>query len=88
MSEEEVSPAEEEKSETPASDDAVSVGKKDNSGIREKFRLTADEDILQDIKPSIFAFTPMYGVALLILFAHWMCELDWDDGTTMASIID
>ena len=31
MSEEEVSPAEEEKSETPASDDAVSVGKKDNS---------------------------------------------------------
>lgn len=89
MSDEEVSPAEEKTTEVPSADDVANVGKNDSkAGIREKFRLTADEEILQDIKPSIFAFTPMYGVALLILFAHWMFEMDWDDGTTMSSIID
>lgn len=89
MSDEEVSPAEEKTTELPSTDDVANVGKNDSkAGIREKFRLTADEEILQDIKPSIFAFTPMYGVALLILFAHWMFEMDWDDGTTMSSIID
>ena len=89
MSDEEVSPAEEKTTEVPSTDDVANVGKNDsNAGIREKFRLTNDEEILQDIKPSIFAFTPMYGVALLILFAHWMFEMDWDDGTTMSSIID
>jgi len=89
MSDEEVSPAEEKTTEAPSTDDASKVGKNDSkAGIREKFRLTNDEEILQDIKPSIFAFTPMYGVALLILFAHWMFEMDWDDGTTMSSIID
>ena len=59
-----------------------------NSGLREKFRLTADENIMHDIKPSIFAFTPMYGVALLILFAHWMFEIDWSAESTMSKIID
>ena len=89
MSDEEVSPAEEKTTEVPSTDDVANVGKNDSkAGIREKFRLTNDEEILQDIKPSIFAFTPMYGVALLILFAHWMFEMDWDDGTTMSSIID
>lgn len=89
MSDEEVSSAEEKTTEVPSTDDVSKVGKNDsNAGIREKFRLTNDEEILQDIKPSIFAFTPMYGVALLILFAHWMFEMDWDDGTTMSSIID
>tara|TARA_B100000989_G_scaffold136953_1_gene101681 strand:+ start:3850 stop:4848 length:999 start_codon:yes stop_codon:yes gene_type:complete len=58
------------------------------SGLREKFRLTADENIMHDIKPSIFAFTPMYGVALLILFAHWMFEIDWSAESTMSKIID
>lgn len=89
MSDEEVSPAEENTTDEPSTDDVSTVEKTDTkAGIREKFRLTNDEDILQDIKPSIFAFTPMYGVALLILFAHWMFEMDWDDGTTMSSIID
>ena len=89
MSDEEVSSAEEKTTEVPSTDDVPKVGTNNsNAGIREKFRLTNDEEILQDIKPSIFAFTPMYGVALLILFAHWMFEMDWDDGTTMSSIID
>ena len=89
MSDEEVSSAEEKTTEVPSADEAPKVGTNNsNAGIREKFRLTNDEEILQDIKPSIFAFTPMYGVALLILFAHWMFEMDWDDGTTMSSIID
>lgn len=89
MSDEEVSPAEEKTTDIPSTDDVSKVENTDSkTGIREKFRLTADEEILQDIKPSIFAFTPMYGVALLILFAHWMFEMDWDDGTTMSSIID
>ena len=89
MSDEEVSPAEEKTTDEPSTDDVSTVEKTGTkAGIREKFRLTNDEDILQDIKPSIFAFTPMYGVALLILFAHWMFEIDWDDGTTMSSIID
>lgn len=89
MSDEEVSSAEEKTTEEPSTDDVSKVEKNESkSGIREKFRLTNDEEILQDIKPSIFAFTPMYGVALLILFAHWMFEMDWDDGTTMSSIID
>ena len=89
MSDEEVSPAEEKTTEMPSTDDVSKVETNDSkAGIREKFRLTNDEEILQDIKPSIFAFTPMYGVALLILFAHWMFEMDWHDGTTMSSIID
>ena len=58
------------------------------AGLREKFRLTADENIMHDVKPSIFAFTPMYGVALLILFAHWMFEIDWSGEGTMSQIID
>lgn len=89
MSDEEVSSAEEKTTEVPSADEVPKVEKNESkAGIREKFRLTNDEEILQDIKPSIFAFTPMYGVALLILFAHWMFEMDWDDGTTMSSIID
>ena len=89
MSDEEVSSAEEKTTDVPSADDVPKVETNNsNAGIREKFRLTNDEEILQDIKPSIFAFTPMYGVALLILFAHWMFEMDWDDGTTMSSIID
>ena len=89
MSDEEVSSAEEKTTEVPSADEVPKAGTNNsNAGIREKFRLTNDEEILQDIKPSIFAFTPMYGVALLILFAHWMFEMDWDDGTTMSSIID
>ncbi len=89
MSDEEVSSAEEETTETPTTEEAPKEEKKESSGaLREKFRLTSDEEILKDIKPSIFAFTPMYGVAALILFAHWMFEMDWDDGSTVSSIVD
>ena len=42
--------------ETEAPTEAVS----NNDSLREKFRLTGDEEILKDVKPSIFAFLPMY----------------------------
>mgnify|MGYP006254512241 CR=1 FL=1 len=43
--------------------------------LREKFRLTGDETIMKDVKPSIFAFLPMYLVAGLILGAHFLLSL-------------
>lgn len=89
MSDEEQPPVEEEKVENTAKEEASEAPAEDTSAsLREKFRLTGDEEILQDIKPSIFAFTPMYGIALLVLFAHWMFEIDWDgDGSTFATIM-
>ena len=41
------------------------------NSLREKFRLTGDETIMKDVKPSIFAFLPMYLIAGLILGAHF-----------------
>ena len=72
-----------------SSEEVVStVMKEENSKLKDKFRLTSDEQILKDIKPSLFAFVPMYVVALLILFAHWMFEINWDDGeSTLATIM-
>ena len=60
--------------ETEAPTEAVS----NNDSLREKFRLTGDEKILKDVKPSIFAFLPMYLVALIILGAHMLFGIDWD----------
>ena len=34
--------------------------------LKEKFRLTGDEEILKDVKPSFFAFLSMYFIALII----------------------
>ncbi|RJU88138.1 MAG: PH domain-containing protein [Candidatus Poseidoniales archaeon] len=93
MSDEEQPPAEEKNvEETPveesSSDVESTVLKEQNNKLKEKFRLTNDEKILKDIKPSIFAFVPMYIIALLILFAHWMFEINWDDGeSTLATIM-
>ena len=60
--------------ETEAPTEAVS----NNDSLREKFRLTGDEEILKDVKPSIFAFLPMYLVALIILGVHMLFGIDWD----------
>ena len=49
-----------------------------NSSLREKFRLTDDEEILKDVKPSFFAFIPMYLVALIVLGVHMLFGIDWD----------
>ena len=93
MSDEEQPPAEEKiDEETPVEESSPDVEstvlKEQNKKLKEKFRLTNDEKILKDIKPSIFAFVPMYIIALLILFAHWMFEINWDDGeSTLATIM-
>ena len=89
MSDEEQPPVEEEIAEnTPEEEVTKEATVSTSESLKQKFRLTNDEEILQDIKPSIFAFTPMYGVALLVLFAHWMFEIDWDgDGSTFSTIM-
>jgi len=46
--------------------------------LREKFRLTGDEEILKDVKPSFFAFIPMYVISLVILGVHMLFAIDWD----------
>ena len=40
--------------------------------------MTGDEEILKDVKPSIFAFVPMYLISLIILGAHLLFAIDWD----------
>ena len=72
----------------PSEEVTSTVLKDENNKLKDKFRLTSDEQILKDIKPSLFAFVPMYLVALLVLFAHWMFEINWDDGeSTLATIM-
>lgn len=68
---------------------ASSTNKNETSAkLREKFRLTSDEEILKHMKPSPLAFIPMYILAGVILFAHWMFEMDWEgDGSTVATIM-
>lgn len=51
------------------------------NSLREKFRLTGDETIMKDVKPSIFAFVPMYLIAGLILGAHFLFAIDWNTNT-------
>lgn len=89
MSDEEQPPAEEETTEeAPEKEAAEDAAVETSASLKQKFRLTSEEEILQDIKPSLFAFTPMYGIALLILFAHWMFEMTWDsDGSTFSTIM-
>jgi hypothetical protein len=89
MSDEEQPPAEEETTEeTPEKEASEDAAVETSASLKQKFRLTSEEEILQDIKPSLFAFTPMYGIALLILFAHWMFEMTWDsDGSTFSTIM-
>lgn len=56
---------------------ATEAGSTDDS-LKEKFRLTGDEEILKDVKPSFFAFLSMYFIALIILGAHLLFAIDWD----------
>jgi len=77
MSDEELSPVEEETSNT-VDDSAAETEAATSNSLIEKFRLTGDEEILKDVKPSIFAFIPMYLVAVLILGAHFLFAIDWN----------
>ena len=80
-----------------ASDDTITQTNNDDStnvsisdSFREKFRLTSDEEVLKDVKPSFFAFLPMYFIALLILGAHLLFAIDWDtdkDSSIIAKVM-
>ena len=68
-----------------SSDDTIATSKDTESAnvsnqesLTDKFRLTGDEEILKDVKPSFFAFIPMYLIALLVLGAHLLFAIDWD----------
>ena len=78
MSDEELSTeaAEEGNSQTETEEPENSTS--NQKSLREKFRLTGDEEILKDVKPSIFAFVPMYVISLIILGAHLLFAIDWD----------
>ena len=71
--------------------EAEAPSESSDKGLRDKFRLTPDEKIMKDVKPSIFAFTPMYFIALLILGVHllfgWGENLAPDDPSVIASIL-
>jgi hypothetical protein len=64
--------AEEEVSDAPAIDKAASEATKGNESLRKKFRLTADEEILKEIKPSPFAFISLYVVGALMFLTHFI----------------
>ena len=78
MSDEELSPETEENTESAAESQPNSEASKNDESLREKFRLTGDEEILKDVKPSFFAFIPMYLVGLIIFGAHMLFAIDWD----------
>lgn len=78
MSDEEVTPADTEELENTSEDEEVNHPVSSNESLREKFRLTGDEEILKDVKPSFFAFLPMYVISLIILGAHLLFAIDWD----------
>ena len=78
MSDEEVTPETTEETAVSTETEAPTEAVSNNDSLREKFRLTGDEKILKDVKPSIFAFLPMYLVALIILGAHMLFGIDWD----------
>ena len=78
MSDEEVTPETTETEEPDTEIETVSETPDTNNSLREKFRLTGDEEILKDVKPSFFAFLPMYLIALVILGAHMLFAVDWD----------
>lgn len=97
MSDEEETPESNEESSAPAEETAVAGTDKTtaletNQSLKEKFRLTKDEEILKTVKPSIFAFLPMYFLAALILGIHllfgWGSNLEAGDDTgTLATIL-
>ena len=79
MSDEELPPVEEETIEKDPVEKAPEEPQSSSKdSLRDKFRLTADEEILQDIKPSLFAFIPMYLISLIILGAHMLFAMDWN----------
>lgn len=92
MSDEELQPVEEETIEkVPVEEAPEEPLSSTKDSLRDKFRLTADEEILQDIKPSLFAFIPMYLLSLIILGAHMLFAIDWnassDDNILVTSMI-
>lgn len=54
----------------PAIEEAAAEGQKNVEVLRKKFRLTADEEILKEIKPSPFAFISLYVVGVLMFLIH------------------
>ncbi len=78
MSDEEVTPETTETEEPATENQTSSESPSANNSLREKFRLTGDEEILKDVKPSFFAFLPMYLISLIILSAHMLFAVDWD----------
>ena len=78
MSDEEVTPETTETEEPATENQTSSEAPSANNSLKEKFRLTDDEEILKDVKPSFFAFLPMYLISLIILGAHMLFAIDWD----------
>ena len=74
MSDEELST---ETAETSSEDTEIKTISEMNNALKDKFRLTQDEEILKDIKPSIFAFVPMYLIAIAIFGIHWLFSVNW-----------
>lgn len=61
-----------------------------SDAFREKFRLTSDEEVLRDVKPSFFAFLPLYFISVLILGAHLLFAIEWDtdkDSSLIAKVM-
>ena len=78
MTDEELPPESTEESNPEPENDAPTESVSTNDSLREKFRLTGEEEILKDVKPSFFAFVPMYLVSLVILGAHFLFAIDWN----------
>ena len=73
---------------TSNNNQSANVSKQES--LSDKFRLTGDEEILKDVKPSFFAFLPMYLIALLVLGAHLLFAIDWDtdkDSSMIAKVM-
>ena len=95
MSDEEETPESNEESTAPTKAAPTETGEEDaldtKESLREKFRLTKDEEILRAIKPSIFAFLPMYFLAVVILGVHLLFgygeKLDDGDNGIIATIL-
>tara|TARA_B100001741_G_scaffold308601_1_gene305063 strand:+ start:79 stop:1098 length:1020 start_codon:yes stop_codon:yes gene_type:complete len=78
MSDEELSPEAAEEIDPQEDTDVPDTPASNNKSLREKFRLTGDERILENVKPSFFAFVPMYVISLVIFGVHMLFGIDWD----------
>jgi hypothetical protein len=79
MSDEEVSPAEEKQTEElQEMPDSAPVKTNTKESLRDRFRLTADEEILHEVKPSYFAFISMYFLSVLIFGVHFLFSYEWE----------